>query len=146
MKGQTSLELLVTVGIVIAFTIPVLFLLLSVTSVGYEDTAKAQAEAASRTLADTMNSVYSQGDGAKREILLNVPATTQEVLVRGRSGDLPGGEVVIRIKTSSGIFEAVHPTIAKIRGTRDSVGMKTGLFLVVVENIDGEVDIFEPTS
>jgi len=137
MKGQTSLELMVTVGIVIAFTIPVLFLLLSVTSIGYEDTAKAQAEAASRTLADTMNSVYSQGDGAERRILLNVPASTERVYATDE------GEVVVQIKTAAGSFEAVHPTIAEV-GSPSDLGETTGLFLVDVENDDGEVELRVP--
>ncbi len=141
MKGQTSLELMVTVGIVIAFTIPVLFLLLSATSIGYEDTAKAQADASSRTLADTMNSVYSQGPGAKRLILLNVPSATQEVYASN-------GEAVVSIKTQSGEFEAASPTIAQISGTSQTLGEKTGLFLVSVEadSVTGEVKLVEPLS
>jgi hypothetical protein len=133
MKGQSSLELLVTVGIVVAFTIPVLFLLLSVTTVGYEDTAKAQAEAASRNLADTMNSVYSQGDGAKRVILLNVPSSTEEVYAKD-------GEAIVELKTSTGTFEAAHPTIADIKGSSQTAGAQTGLFLLTVENKGGEVE------
>lgn len=134
MKGQSSLELLVTVGIVIAFTIPVLFLLLSSTSIGYEDTAKAQADASARTLSDTMNSVYAQGDGAQRTILLNVPSSTQEIYASG-------GEAVIAIETQGGRFEAASPTIAEIRGTSTTLGRKTGLVLVTVENIGGEVEL-----
>lgn len=139
MRGQTSLELMVTVGIVIAFTIPVLFLLLSVTSIGYEDTAKAQAEAASRTLADTMNSVYSQGDGAQRTILLNVPASTERIYATEE------GEVIVQIKTAAGSFEAVHPTIAAV-GSPSDLGEKAGLFLVDIKNDDGEVELSVPTD
>jgi uncharacterized protein (UPF0333 family) len=139
MKGQSSLELLVTVGIVIAFTIPVLFLLLSATSIGYEDTAKAQADASSRTLADTMNSVYSQGPGAKRLILLNVPSATQEVYAKD-------GEAIIRIQTQGGTFEAASPTIAEISGDSQTIGKKTGLFVVLVEtNKAGKVVLSEQT-
>ena len=138
MKGQTSLELLVTVGIVIAFTLPVLFLLLSFTSIGYEDTTKAQADAAARTLADAMNSVYSQGPGAKKTVLLNVPASTQDI-------SASDGEVVVRIRTSGGTFEAVSPTFARI-GADAELGMKTGLFVIVVENVDGKVELRDPNA
>jgi uncharacterized protein (UPF0333 family) len=139
MKGQSSLELLVTVGIVIAFTIPVLFLLLSATSIGYEDTAKAQADASSRTLSDTMNSVYSQGPGAKRMILLNVPSATQEIYASK-------GEAVVSIRTQSGDFDAASPTIAEISGVSQTLGKKTGLFLVSVESdsVTGEVKLVDP--
>lgn len=134
MKGQSSLELLVTVGIVIAFTIPVLFLLLSVTSIGYEDTSKAQAEASSRTLSDTMNSIYAQGPGAQREILLNVPPSTEEVYAKN-------GEIVVRIKTSGGSFDAVSPTLAKISGGTQTLGSKNGLFKMLIKNVNGEVEL-----
>jgi uncharacterized protein (UPF0333 family) len=140
MKGQSSLELLVTVGVVVAFTIPVIFLLLSVTSVGYEDTSKAQADASARTLADTMNSVYAQGGGAQREILLNVPPSTEQVRVV-KTAD--GTEVIVKIKTSGGSFEAASPSIAKIQGFSQEVEKKAGLFTLCVRNANGEVQIIE---
>lgn len=140
MRGQISLELLITVGVVLAFTIPMLFLLLSFTSIGYEDTTKAQADAASRTLADAMNTVYSQGPGAKKEILLNVPASTQEVYASA-------GEAVVHIGTSGGPYEAASPTFAKISRDSQPLGKKSGLFVVVVRtNNVGEVELFDPTS
>lgn len=139
MKGQTSLELLVTVGVVIAFTIPVLFLLLSATSIGFEDTSKAQADATARTLADAMNSVYSQGEGTSRLILVNAPSNTQEIL-------LEDNEVVVKIVTSNGVFESASPTIAKIRGGSQSIGKKTGLFQILIENNNGEVELIDKSS
>lgn len=134
MKGQSSLELMVTVGVVLAFTVPMLFLLLSVTSIGYEDTAKAQSDASARTLADTLNLVYAQGDGAQRALLLNVPANTEGIVISG-------GEVVISIKTSEGTYDAAAPTIAKISGGEQSVGKKSGLFELVVTNDHNEVRV-----
>jgi len=137
MKGQSSMELLITLGIVLAFTIPVILLLLSVTSVGYENTAMAQAEASSRSLADNMNFVYAQGPGAKRLILLNLPASTEEIYAAN-------GEIVVRIKTSTGTSDAVSPTFAKIK--RSDPITKKGLFTLVVQtNDDGEVELLEPS-
>lgn len=139
MKGQSSLELLITLGIVLAFTIPVLFLLLSITSVGYENTAIAQAEASSRSLADTMNFVYAQGAGAKRLLMLNTPASTEEIYASN-------GEAIIRIATSTGPSEAASPTFAEILGGSQTVGMKSGLFVVVVENDGGKVRLRDPNA
>ncbi len=143
MKGQSSLEVLVTFGIILAFTVPVLFLLLSLTSVGYEKTATAQADASARSLADTMNFVYSQGPGAKKALLLNVPASTLEVYAAG-------GEAVVSIKSASGTQDLVSPTFAKIAGgrqtTRDPIkGQAAGLFVVLVENDGGEVKLSVPS-
>jgi zona occludens toxin (predicted ATPase) len=140
MKGQTSLELMVTLGVVIAFTIPVLFLLLSVSSIGYEDTAKAQADATARTLADTMNSVYAQGPGASREILLNVPPSTESVYASA-------GEAVVNIRVSSGTHEASAPTIARISSSSKTFTKKGGLFKILVRtNGKGEVELLDAVT
>jgi uncharacterized protein (UPF0333 family) len=140
MKGQSSLELLITVGVVIAFTIPVLFLLLSVSSIGYEDTAKAQADATSRTVADSMNSVYAQGPGAQREVLVNIPPSTQSLYASD-------GEVVVRIKTGGGAFDAASPTIAKIGAGSMTITGKGGLIkLVIRANNNGEVELIDPAA
>jgi len=141
------MELLVTVGIVLAFTIPVLFLLFSITSVGYENTAKAQADASARSLADTMNFVYIQGPGAQKLVLLNVPASTESVSTRpGSSGSaVSGGEAVVSIRTSSGTFDAASPTFSKV--SQSAKITKTGLFVVVVRtNQNHEVEVVEPSS
>ena len=140
MKGQSSLELLVTVGVVIAFTIPVLFLLVSVTSIGYEDTSKAQADAASRSLADTMNSVYAQGNGAQRELLLNVPPSTEQVRIVETA---QGTEVIVSIRTSGGTFDSSSPSIARIKGFSQELTKKAGLFTLCVRNDNGEVELVE---
>lgn len=133
MKGQASLELLVTLGVVIAFTIPVILLLLSMTSIGYEDTAKAQADAAARSLADSINLVHAQGAGAQREVLINVPPSTDSVTVRK-------GEVVVSIKTSGGTYEAAAPTIADMADSPPITG-KGGLFKLIIRNVDGKVGL-----
>lgn len=139
MRGQSSIELLITVGVVIAFTIPVLLLLLSVSSVGYEDSTKAQADASARTVADAMNTLYAQGPGAQREMLLNVPPSTQEIYAAD-------GEVVVKIRTSGGAFEAASPTIATISPGSRTLSGKTGLFKVIIRtNSRGEVELVDPT-
>jgi len=140
MKGQSSLELMVTLGVVIAFTIPVAFLLLSASSIGYEDTAKAQADATARTLSDTMNTIYAQGPGAQREVLVNVPPSTQSMYASG-------GEVVVRLKTSGGTFDAVSPTIARISAGSRTISGKSGLLKVVIRtNSRGEVELIDPAA
>ncbi len=133
MKGQSTLELFVTIGVVLAFTVPVVFLLLSLTSVGYEDTAKAQAEASARSLADSINLVYTQGEGAQRDVLLNVPAATQAIYLKPNDAN-NGGEVIIQIKTSSGTFEAASPIIAPIGTGSKKIPDKSGLFKVHVSS------------
>ncbi len=136
MKGQSSMELLVTFGVVVAFSLPILFLIYSISSVGYEDTAKAQADASARNLADSINLIYSQGNGAKNTVLLNLPATTQSILV-GK------GEVTVRIKTSKGMFDSVSPIIAYSDSTQTVASRKSGLYRLSLENHNGVVVLSE---
>ena len=133
-RGQVSLEMLITVAAVIAFTIPVLFLLLSVSSVGHENAAKDQADATARTLADSINIVYSQGPDAKRTVLLNLPGSTESL-------NVTANEVIVRVKLSSGTYEAASPFFGKI-GNTYFVDKRSGLFPVELKTgDDGRVDV-----
>jgi len=133
LRGQVSLELLVTLGVVIAFTVPVIFLLLSVSSVNHEKAMKDQADAASRSLADSINIVYSQGNHARRVVLINAPASTKEITVSGQ-------EVMVRIGTSAGDYEAASPVFANVSGVA-TISEKTGLFQINITNSGGQVVI-----
>ncbi len=139
MKGQASMEMLITLGIILAFTLPVIFLMFTVTQVGYDETAMAQADASARSLADTLNFVYSQGPKAKRTIVLNNPPATEGVTIGN-------GEVVVRIKTSEGYYDGVSPTFAKIEGeeTAPQTVDGAGLFTLEVYNRDGKVVVSVP--
>ncbi len=137
MKGQVSLEVFITLGVILAFTLPVIFLLFTVTQVGYEDTAMNQADASARALADTLNFVYSQGHPAKRTIVLNNPPNTENITIGG-------GEVVVRLKTSDGYYDGVASTFAEIAGEPKTI-RGTGLFVLEIScNADGEVEISVP--
>jgi len=132
LRGQVSLELLVTLGIVLAFTIPVVFLLMSVSSVGYEKAAKDQADASARSLADSINTVYAQGAGAKRVVLLNAPSNTKGIIIQG-------GEVTVSVRTSAGDYDAVSPVFANVSDA--SISERSGLFPISLENVDGQVKV-----
>jgi len=139
MKGQASMEMLITLGIVLAFTLPVIFLMFTVTQVGYDETAMAQADASARSLADTLNFVYSQGPKAKRTIVLNNPPATESITVGN-------GEVVVRIKTTEGYYDGVSPTFAEVQGeeTSPQTIRGAGLFTLEVYNSDGKVVVSVP--
>ncbi|MFA6530919.1 MAG: hypothetical protein WCT31_04265, partial [Candidatus Micrarchaeia archaeon] len=107
MKGQSSVETLITLGMVMAFTIPVLLLLLVASQYGTENSSIYQAQVSSHMLADTMNDVYIQGSGAERFILLNLPGNTDSIEVTEK------GEVIVTLKVSSGAYTAVSPTFAE---------------------------------
>ncbi|MFH1222150.1 MAG: hypothetical protein V1492_03635 [Candidatus Micrarchaeota archaeon] len=136
MKGQSSAEFLITIGVVLAFTIPVIFLLFSINQLGYEDTTLAQADAAARTLAETINSVYGQGPGASRVILLNTPPSTQFITISQL------GEISVVIRTSKGEYAGTAPTFAQIEGTESIITInQSGLQLINVTNKNYKVQV-----
>lgn len=132
MKGQVATEFVVTLGMVLLFAIPVIFLLFSISQLGYEDSTLAQADASSRTLAETINFVYSQGDGAKRVVLLSTPPSTQSIVI--------GKEVSVTIATSRGPYTASAPIFGQAEPTTIR---KSGLFPIEVRNSGNRVSVKE---
>ncbi len=124
MRAQVSLELLITVGIILAFTIPVVLLLLSISQIGYETSTLAQADASAKTLADNINEMFIQGLGAKKFITIAFPINTQSISIQGK-------EVVIKLKTSNGDYEAASPIFANASiSNPSSLQGKTGLLTI----------------
>ncbi len=115
------MELFTTIGMVIAFTIPVIMLFFSLTNAGYDSSAKSQAAAISRTIADNINEVYAQGEEAQRELLLNMPSSTDSLRIIGND-NVEGGEVVVKLTVSGKTFESASPVFAKVETfeSRDS--------------------------
>jgi len=135
MRGQAALELLVTVAIILAFTIPVVFLLMTVAQYGYEDTAITQADASARMLADNINDVYWQGTQAKRSILISLPANTKEIRISGN-------EVVITVVTSSGEYETVSPVFAQVEDTELKKDVSGLIDLNLQVSSEGKVEVW----
>ncbi len=130
MRGQASLEMLITVGMVLAFTVPVVLFLLTATSAGYEDTLKAQADASSRMLAEVINEVYGQGTGAKRRVALALPSSSVRVVVEGN-------EVVVETEK----YRASSPIFASMSTPRTEIEVGSGLMVFEVVNVGGKVQV-----
>lgn len=132
MRAQVSLELLVTLGVVVAFTIPVVLLLLSLSQIGLENATLVQADGSARALADSINEIYAEGSGAKRTVLLSLPISTQVLHIGNR-------EVTIVIETESGEYHAVAPLFASVEETTLE---KRGLVALELNvNADQEVTV-----
>jgi hypothetical protein len=138
MKAQASVETLTTLGMVIAFTAPVLFLLLSASQYGAEGTAIYQAQSSSRIIADTINDVFVQGEGATKKILVNLPGNTETIEVSVK-------EVVITLNVQSGPYHAVSPVFAEISPltVNQQIGEVRGMIPITVKNIDGKIEVYK---
>lgn len=134
-KGQVSIELFTTFGMVLAFTLPVLLLLLTITQYGHENAATAQADATVRILAENIDFIYLQGNGAKKTLLLNFPSNAKSLMI-----DKVGHEIVINLTISAGYYEAATPFYGEVF-TDYTLTNTSGLLAVTLENTDGKVKI-----
>lgn len=82
-KGQASIELLVSVGIAIAFIIPLVLLFSSSSSTKATELSKMQAKALAQQIADESAQVWYMGSGAKRTVFLNYPNNLANITVNG---------------------------------------------------------------
>ncbi|MGC8899145.1 MAG: hypothetical protein ACP5KP_01340 [Candidatus Micrarchaeia archaeon] len=90
MKGQASVELLITVGIFLVLTIPVVFLMLSYSSVKLENMEEMQARAIARKLGESVNEVFATCP-AKKTLVLKIPNNVEYI-------EINQNEAVVKIK------------------------------------------------
>ena len=108
-KGQASMEMLLTVVGFLAFLIPIILLIYSVVQMNQEDVSKYAAEALVKQITSTMEKIYTQGPGAKTTVFLNIPNNVEFVNITS------SGEVVARLKTSTGYYDAVSHTSVNVK-------------------------------
>lgn len=136
MKGQASVETLTTLGMVIAFTVPILLLMLSASQYGAETTAVYQTQSSARVIADTINDVFVQGSGASKQILVNLPGNTESIEFNGK-------EVVIIMNLQNGKYNAVTPVFADGIVETQTVEQVNGLVPLTIRNIDGKIEVIK---
>lgn len=107
MRGQASIELLIAVGIFLVLTIPVVFLMLSYSSVKVESMEEMQARAIARKLGENMNEVYATCP-AKKTIVIKIPNNVEYIRI-------DQNEAVVKIKED----EYSYPVL--LRGTDETL-------------------------
>ncbi len=138
MKAQASVETLSTLGMVLAFTVPVLLLLLSASQYGAESTAIYQTQSSARIVADTINDVFVQGNGATKQVLINLPGNTDSL-------EITGNEVIIILTVQNGKYDAVAPIFANVHPDTDAqqITEVNGLVSLTIKNTDGEIEVYK---
>ena len=137
MKAQVSLELLITIGVVLAFTVPVVLLLFTTSQIGYESASVSQANAAAKTLADNINEIALQGEGARKIMLVSFPSSMTDFTVEAN-------EVVVKMKTTSGDYHAISPIFVNAKVNPASFTGKAGLLRVrmtTTKETDGRIGV-----
>jgi hypothetical protein len=121
--------MLVMIGFALAFIIPLALLFFAYTGSEVADSSIAQAKASVRTIASEAGSVYLQGAGAKKALLVNYP----EGII---NGSVEGGIVSLRLSIEGGAMDVTSPTFANITGNL-SGKRQGGIQRVNLVNVDG---------
>lgn len=72
-KGQSAVEAMVTVGIAIAFILPMALLFFSSAGIRTQTLAQVQANGLAQQIADTAGEVWYAGNGSRKIVLLHYP-------------------------------------------------------------------------
>lgn len=133
-KGQSSVEMLATVSLVLLLLVPVLLLLLVGAQVRFEDLSNIQANAAARVIADSINQVYIEGNGASKVSVVNLPSNTVHV-------SFSENEVTIALQSGNALTEVSYPFFGKLAGdgVDGKIEGRRGLMPIRFHNENGEV-------
>lgn len=135
-KGQTAFETFVTVMMFIAFTVPVALLLLSTSNLKLEHTTLFHARTTTQQFADSINEVYLQGDGAVRNIILNIPSNTKNLSVSNNT-------VTLFLRVADGEYAISHPFFANAGDF--NISDRVGLMPITIKMQNGAVNITRVT-
>lgn len=117
MKGQVATETLVLAGFIIAFSVPIIFMLYAATNMRTEDVAMEQAGVTTKALVDEANELWVQGNGSARIVLVNFPDRLKNITVEGR-------EIVFTLDTSKGPVDIVAVGFGNMTDESAPLGIK----------------------
>ena len=100
-KGQSSLEYLLVVALTFAVIVPATYLLYNYSKESSQEISDARVMQIGRTIVDTSESIFYNGQGSKTVLEINVPDNVKTALI------IDGREIVFNITTSFGVSEAV---------------------------------------
>lgn len=133
------MEMLITVGMMLAFVVPISLLLLTTSGQNFEEVSKHQAQVTVQKIAHAVNTVYLEGEGSSKNVLLNIPSNTKSLEIRS-------SEVLLILNTAQGEYEVTYPLIPESVEVKDLDGKITlrGLSWILVKNIgDNKVEVYE---
>ncbi len=136
--GQISVEMLVMVGFMMAFMIPLVFLFLSLSNASAENVAIGQAKISARQIGNAAGEVLAQGNNSKKVIFVNFPPGVQNISIQST-------EVIFTLDTTKGTVEVLENTFANMTESAYPLSNKTkigsGLRTILVESKGKYVEI-----
>lgn len=130
LKAQASTEMMVTVAFVVTIMFPLLLIAYLQSTNVSDQLGVQQAQQTVTKISNYADIVGAQGDPAKITLQVFMPPNIDNITV-GNSTDGIGHEVIINLRTSSGITQVVGVTLIKIAGNLTQVA-KPGTFFIKI--------------
>lgn len=129
-KGQSSLELLVTLSFGLIILLPIVVLAFIQVSTSTSTLAATEAQGTATKLADVSAAIGSQGFPAKQLVLIQVPPNVKDIYIGSQSNGV-GHEIVFVVSTNAGLSYVSAYTPVNVSGSL-SQSVNTGTYLINV--------------
>lgn len=131
LKSQISVEYMMVMGFAALMTLPLLLIYYTYSSESSDSVATSQALQIARKIVDASESVYFLGKPSQTTLKLNFPDRIDSINLLNR-------EVVIKVKTKSGITDVVQVSSVNMSG---SLPTSQGIHIITVKAEDGYVQV-----
>ena len=108
--------MLVTIGVILIFVIPILLLLLVGAQARFESLSHVQASSVIRIISDSINEVHIEGPQASKVVIVNIPTNTRYL-------NITENEVVMTLETRNGPTDIAASFFGELN--ESSVGLVT---------------------
>ncbi|MDE1871090.1 MAG: hypothetical protein KGI06_02510 [Candidatus Micrarchaeota archaeon] len=133
-RGQSSLELLVTLSFGLIILLPIILLAFIQISTSTSTLSATEAQGTAAKLATAATSVGSQGYPAKQLVLIQVPPDVQSIYIGNQTNGV-GHEIIFTINTNAGISYVTAYTPVNVSGYLEGLS-QPGTYLVNVSAQD----------
>lgn len=152
-KGQQAVEMLVTVGIAIAFIVPIVLLFFTSTGPRTQQLALVQAKGLGQQLSDTAGEVWYQGNGSQKQLLVSFPDRLMDIRLHEREITLvmdnsPAGPTELVFDTPANVssfgFQSAKQVLTYAR--KPDRQLRSGLVMLTFQNKGNYVNIIRQTK
>jgi len=129
-KAQASTEIMVTVAFVVTIMFPLLLIAYLQSTNVSDQLGVQQAQQTVTKISNYADIVGAQGDPAKISVQVFMPPNIDQIIV-GNSTNGIGHEIIINLRTSSGVTQVVGITLTKVAGNLSTIA-KPGTYFIKI--------------
>lgn len=123
-RGQSSLELLITVSFALIILLPIVIIAFVQISSSSANLAVGEAQASATKLAEVAANVGAQGVPARQLVLVDIPPNIQQITIGNTIGGV-GRQIIFVVSTNAGPSDAVAYVPLNVSG--GNVGLSSVL-------------------